>query len=153
MCRESATVPATSHSVAVRLPGLHCRILAQMNSFHSVGRLGAIVVLLAAVYQTPVAAEPSTTGQTGLINMPDARIEKDGTLRFGTSYFRPYLPIWSSITLLPRLELSGRYTIIRGLSGGLGQGFGDPDRFSRLGAIVVLVSALLLSRNCYVKQG
>jgi len=27
--------------------------------------------------------------------------------------------------LLPRLELSGRYTIIRGLSGGLGQGFGD----------------------------
>jgi len=36
-----------------------------------------------------------------------------------------YLPIWSSITLLPRLELSGRYTIIRGLSSGLGKGFGD----------------------------
>lgn len=71
------------------------------------------------------AAEPSTTGQTGLINMPDARIEKDGTLRFGVSYFRPYLPVWSSITLLPRLELSGRYTIIRNLPSDLGQGFGD----------------------------
>jgi len=95
-----------------------------MDSFHSVGRLIAFFVL-AAVFQAPVAAEPSTTGQTGLINMPDARVEKDGTLRFGASYFRPYLPIWSSITLLPRLEFSGRYTIIRGLSGDLGQGFGD----------------------------
>ncbi len=95
-----------------------------MDSFHSVGRLIAVVALV-AVFQTPAAAEPSTTGQTGLINMPDARIETDGTLRFGASYFRPYLPIWSSITLLPRLELSGRYTIIRGLSSGLGEGFGD----------------------------
>ncbi|MFQ5643169.1 MAG: YjbH domain-containing protein [Thiogranum sp.] len=78
-----------------------------------------------SAFQTPVAAEPSSTGQSGLINMPDARVEQDGTLRFGTSYFKPYLPIWSSITLLPRLELSGRYTIIRGLSSGLGKGFGD----------------------------
>ena len=71
------------------------------------------------------AAEPNTTGQTGLINMPDARIEEDGRLRFGASYFRPYLPVWASISMLPRLELSGRYTIIRGLSSELGQGFGD----------------------------
>ena len=95
-----------------------------MDSLHTIGWLIAVLVL-AAVFREPVAAEPSTIGQTGLINMPDARIEKDGTLRFGTSYFRPYLPIWSSITLLPRLELSGRYTIIRGLSSGLGKGFGD----------------------------
>ena len=71
------------------------------------------------------AAEPNTTGQTGLINMPDARIEEDGRFRFGASYFRPYLPVWASISMLPRLELSGRYTIIRGLSSELGQGFGD----------------------------
>jgi hypothetical protein len=57
--------------------------------------------------------------------MPDARIEEDGRFRFGASYFRPYLPIWASISMLPRLELSGRYTVIRGLSSGLGQGFGD----------------------------
>lgn len=84
--------------------------------------LGAALLELAAAEPT---AKPNTTGQTGLINMPDARVAEDGTLRFGVSYFRPYLPIWSSITLLPRLELSGRYTIVRGLSSGLGQGFGD----------------------------
>ena len=95
-----------------------------MDSFHSVGWLIAVFLLL-SVFQAPVAAEPSTTGQTGLINMPDARVGEDGTLRFGASYFRPYLPIWSSITLLPRLEFSGRYTIIRDLSSDLGQGFGD----------------------------
>jgi hypothetical protein len=72
-----------------------------------------------------VNAQPSTTGQTGLINMPDARVADDGTFRLGASYFRPYETFWSSVTFLPRLELSGRYTVIRGLSGGLGQGFGD----------------------------
>ena len=99
-------------------------ILGRVNLFLPVGWLIAGFMLV-VVFQTSVSAEPSTTGQTGLINMPDARVEKDGTLRFGASYFRPYLPIWSSITLLPRLEFSGRYTIIRGLSSGLGQGFGD----------------------------
>ncbi|MGB5300537.1 MAG: YjbH domain-containing protein, partial [Thiogranum sp.] len=54
------------------------------------------------------AAEPNTTGQTGLINMPDARIAEDGRFRFGVSYSRPYLPVWGSISMLPRLELSGR---------------------------------------------
>jgi hypothetical protein len=72
-----------------------------------------------------VNAQPSTTGQTGLINMPDARVADDGVFRLGASYFRPYGTFWSSITFLPRLELSGRYTVIRGLSSGLGQGFGD----------------------------
>jgi hypothetical protein len=57
--------------------------------------------------------------------MPDARIEDDGSFRIGASYFRPYLPIWASISMLPRLELSARYTVIRGLSSELGQGFGD----------------------------
>ncbi len=71
------------------------------------------------------AAEPSTTGQTGLINMPDARIEQDGTLRLGVSYFRPYLPVWASLTLLPRWETSFRYTTIRDLPSNLGKGFGD----------------------------
>jgi len=84
-----------------------------------------LLLVVISVFQSAVRAEPSTTGQTGLINMPDARIDEDGTLRFGASYFQPYIPIWTSITLLPRLELSGRYTIVRGLSGGLGQGFGD----------------------------
>ena len=79
-------------------------------------------MLGSGLYQL-AAAEPNTTGQTGLINMPDARMDEDGRLRFGASYFRPYVPIWASISMLPRLELSGRYTIIRGLSSDLGQGF------------------------------
>ena len=44
--------------------------------------------------------------------MPDARIDEEGTLRFGVSSSDPYLSLWSSIAFLPRLELSARYTII-----------------------------------------
>ncbi len=88
---------------------------------------GRILIFALAGLALPglVCSQPSTTGQTGLINMPDARVAEDGTLRLGTSHFSPYTTIWSSVTLLPRIELSGRYTIIQGLSGGLGQGFGD----------------------------
>ncbi|NOZ53734.1 MAG: YjbH domain-containing protein [Gammaproteobacteria bacterium] len=56
------------------------------------------------------AAPPSMLGQTGLINMPDARIGEEGTLRFGVSFFDPYGSLWSSISFLPRLEISARYT-------------------------------------------
>jgi hypothetical protein len=47
-----------------------------------------------------------------LINMPDARLAPDGTLRFGFSYAEPYVTPWTSITFLPRFELSGRVTRI-----------------------------------------
>jgi len=57
-----------------------------------------------------VNAAPSMLGQTGLINMPDARIDDEGTLRFGVSYFDPYAALWSSVSFLPRFELSARYT-------------------------------------------
>ena len=87
-------------------------------------RLITVFMLGSEIY-TPAVADPNTSGQTGLINMPDARIEEDGNFRVGASYFRPYLPVWASISMLPRLELSGRYTTIRGLSSDLGQGFGD----------------------------
>jgi hypothetical protein len=50
----------------------------------------------------------NTIGQTGLINMPDARVAPDGTLRFGFSYADPYVGPWTSITFLPRIEVSGR---------------------------------------------
>lgn len=57
------------------------------------------------------------TGQTGLINMPDARIEPDGTMRFGLSNANPYFAGWSSISILPRIEVSGRYIRIKGVPG------------------------------------
>jgi hypothetical protein len=71
-----------------------------------------VPVLLAALC-APDPAWPqaaSTTGQSGLINMPDARIAADGTFRFGYGYAEPYPTLWTSITMLPRLELSARYT-------------------------------------------
>jgi hypothetical protein len=62
-------------------------------------------------------AEASSTGQTGLINMPSARIEEDGTLRIGVSQSDPYRALWTSVTLLPWFEFSGRYTRIDGVPG------------------------------------
>jgi len=96
-----------------------------LGGFRNPGLWQALALSSCLVLAGRVLAEPSTTGQTGLINMPDARVEKDGTLRFGVSYFRPYLPVWGSVTLLPRLETSFRYTTIRDLPSNLGQGFGD----------------------------
>ena len=53
--------------------------------------------------------EPNLNGETGYINMPDGRIEVDGTFRMGYSFAKPYSNIWGSIALLPRLELYARY--------------------------------------------
>ena len=85
----------------------------------------SLVSMLLATLPGVGWGQPSSTGQTGLINMPDGRIEPDGVFRLGVSWSDPYLPIWSSISLLPRLELSARYTTILGLPSGLGQGYGD----------------------------
>lgn len=70
-----------------------------------------------ALRSASVRAEASSTGQTGLINMPSARIEEDGTLRLGVSQSDPYRALWSSVTLLPWFEISGRYTRIDGVPG------------------------------------
>ena len=57
----------------------------------------------------------SSTGQTGLINMPDGRIAPDGTLRLGLSNTPPYRSGWASLSVLPRLEVSARYVKINGV--------------------------------------
>ncbi|MGQ0578873.1 MAG: YjbH domain-containing protein [Betaproteobacteria bacterium] len=75
---------------------------------------------IATAVALPAAAEPSLTGQTGLIYMPDARLDPDGTWRTGVSYADPYTAVWTSITALPRLEGSLRFTEINGAPG-----FGD----------------------------
>src|SRR5262245_33744439 len=48
-------------------------------------------------------AEPGLTGQTGLIAMPDARVDPDGTWRTGYSMADPYRAIWVSLTAMPLL--------------------------------------------------
>ncbi len=74
-----------------------------------------LLFLLVVFASRPVQSGPSMSGQTGLVFMPSARIEDDGVLRFGASNADPYFVLWSSVTLLPRLELSGRFTTIDGL--------------------------------------
>ena len=74
-------------------------------------------------------AEPDINGETGYINMPNGRIEADGTFRMGYSFAKPYTSLWSSIAFLPRVELYARYTRI--MTGQIGagnpfwQGYGD----------------------------
>jgi hypothetical protein len=74
-----------------------------------------ITVLLLAGGQPLFAAglaTPTQIGQTGLVNMPSARLGEDGTLRLGLSQFEPYSAFWSSLSLFPRLELGARYTSV-----------------------------------------
>jgi len=69
----------------------------------------------------------ATAGPTGLINMPDARFNPDGTLRFGMAYAPPYFDISANATLLPWLETNLAVTRINGVAGFPGQtstGFG-----------------------------
>lgn len=80
-------------------------------------RLAVIALALAIAASGARAAEPSQTGQSGLISMPDARLAPDGTWNMGLSYLRPYEALWSSLTFLPWLELSGRFTRIFGVPG------------------------------------
>lgn len=87
-------------------------------------------------------AEPNLNGVTGYINMPDGRIEPDGTFRMGYSFAEPYSSLWSSITFLPRVELYARYT--RFMTGQIGagdpywQGYGDYKDKEASGKLLLL---------------
>ena len=67
---------------------------------------------------------------TGLINMPDARFNPDGTLQFGLSSAHPYFNFSASATLLPWLETNLGVTQISGVPAfstdrsGFGSGYG-----------------------------
>lgn len=61
------------------------------------------------------AAAPSLQGQSGYINMPNAAVERDGTFSVGYSYDQPYGQAWASATILPFLQVTGRYVSISGV--------------------------------------
>ncbi|WP_231137278.1 YjbH domain-containing protein [Chromobacterium paludis] len=69
-------------------------------------------------------AQPSLNGQIGYINMPSARVGEDGTLSLGYGYDKPYGILWTSTTILPWLEVSGRYVSISGVPGFTDQQYG-----------------------------
>jgi Exopolysaccharide biosynthesis protein YbjH len=91
------------------------------------------LLLSAGAHAADPVALPSATGQTGLLAMPDARFAPDGTWRTGYSYFKPYQALWSSLTAMPWLEGSFRFTrimYVRAFSGTpenptYGQEYGD----------------------------
>jgi hypothetical protein len=70
------------------------------------------LLLLLFILVEPVMAAPTTMGQTGILNMPTARVDDDGALRFGLSQYAPYTTFWSSLGLFSRLELGARYTSV-----------------------------------------
>ncbi|GAB3459641.1 hypothetical protein GCM10027321_17850 [Massilia terrae] len=63
------------------------------------------------------AAVPSVQGQSGYINMPRAGVEADGTFSTGYSYDSPYGSFWATSTILPFLQVTGRYVSINGIAG------------------------------------
>jgi hypothetical protein len=63
------------------------------------------------------AAAPSNSGQSGYINMPSASVEADGTFSVGYSYDSPYGQIWATTSILPFLQVTGRYVSITGIPG------------------------------------
>ncbi len=93
-------------------------------------RLPLLLILAAA---PAIAAEPSVSGQTGLISMPDARFAPEGSWRTGLSFLRPYQSIWSGVSVFPWLETSFRYSRIYHVPGfagtpqdpNFGRGYGD----------------------------
>jgi hypothetical protein len=84
----------------------------------------AALVGLSLLGPTPSFAQMSTSGLTGLLEMPDARMEQDGLLRAGLHLGKPYQNALISVQGLPFLEVSGRYRRVDGVSGGLGASFG-----------------------------
>ena len=104
-----------------------------------------ICVLLSALgacMSQPAFAQPNLNGETGYINMPSGRIEADGTFRMGYSFAEPYSNLWSSITLLPRVELYARYVrIMSGAIGAPGSGwenYGDYKDKAASGKVLLL---------------
>ena len=76
-----------------------------------------MLATLVAWLPPTVFASASMTGQSGLIQMPDARMQPEGVWRIGISDADPYLTGWSSLSVFPRFEFSGRFTRIDDVPG------------------------------------
>ncbi|POZ62208.1 YjbH domain-containing protein [Chromobacterium alticapitis] len=85
---------------------------------------GALQKGVPLIFVCGAFAQPSLNGQIGYINMPSARTGEDGTFSFGFNYDKPYDTLWTSTTVLPWLEVSGRYTAIADIPGFQDQQYG-----------------------------
>src|SRR5690606_15623315 len=110
-------------------PGFHCFRphvgCCCMQGIQTVGRasvhrsslFAAFFVLFNLGVSSCLAAEevPTSMGLTGLINMPSGRMATDGMLYMGYSYSDPYGAAYGVMQALPWLQISGRYTRIKGV--------------------------------------
>ena len=93
--------------------------------YFQIATWGILIGSLSILNTTFAAQPPNTSGQTGLVNMPNAYLEDDGVWRMGFSRLAPYSVLWSSITALPRVELSARFTSIDDVAGFASGNYGD----------------------------
>ena len=63
-------------------------------------------------------------GGTGLYEIPNARVLEDGVFRIGYGQADPFIWYTVGMGVLPRLEVTGRYTEISNIPSGLGEDFG-----------------------------
>lgn len=73
--------------------------------------------VLVASTASSFGATPTVNGQSGYINMPSAVVESDSTFSTGYGYDRPYGSLWVTATILPFLQVTGRYVSIAGTPG------------------------------------
>jgi Exopolysaccharide biosynthesis protein YbjH len=73
--------------------------------------------LFAVAANNAMSTTPNLHGQSGYINMPSASVEEDGTFSMGYSYDAPYGDLWLSSTILPFIQVTGRYVSITGIQG------------------------------------
>lgn len=72
-------------------------------------------------------ASADAPARSGYVNMPNAVVEPNGTLSAGYSYDNPYASLWATVSILPFLQVSGRYVAVNGVQGfdgGSSDGYG-----------------------------
>lgn len=82
-------------------------------------------VVISSAQAAPAA--PAVPTRSGYVNMPNAVVEANGTLSAGYSYDSPYASLWTTVSILPFLQMTGRYvgvSGVQGFDGGGSDGYG-----------------------------
>ena len=114
-------------------------------------RLFCFMLLMVAGFATASTAgaadaQPlgSLQSYTGILNMPNARIKPDWTLRIKTGYADPYAYYGGAVGFLDRLEFHGQFTAVNTIEAFPGEGYGDyKDRSAGVRAVLVKESDFL----------
>lgn len=100
----------------------------------------------------PAVAAPALQGQSGYINMPNASVGEDGTFSVGYSYDQPYGSLWATSTVLPFLQMTGRYVSINGISGFSSEPGGYGSAYGRYKDKVVDLKLRLWQESAWLPQ-